>query len=216
VDGAAVTKLRTSAASALASTYLSRADSAHLTIFGTGELAPYMAMAHCTARPIRRVSVCGRDVERVNLAVAAIRSLVERHIEISAAASIEEAVSAADIVSCATNSSTPVFAGKWLKPGAFVDLVGSFSPTKREADDDAVCRARIFVDTFEGALAEAGDLIEPLQRGIIGRERIEGELADLVTGRVQGRGAPEEITLFKSVGTALEDLAAAEMIVRGS
>lgn len=127
--------------------------------------------------------------------------------------SIEDAVATADIVSCATNSATPVLVGKWLNPGAFVDLVGSFSPSKREADDDVILRSRIFVDTFEGALSEAGDIIDPLARGIIDRQRLEGELADLVSGRVTGRSSPDEITLFKSVGTALEDLAAAQMIV---
>ena len=103
----------------------------------------------------------------------------------------------------------PLLEGRWLAPGAFVDLVGSFTPDMREADDEVVRRARIFVDTFEGALAEAGDLIGPIGRGVVGRERVEGELADLVGARVPGRQSAEEITLFKSVGTALEDLAAA-------
>ena len=114
---------------------------------------------------------------------------------------------------CATSSTAPVLEGRWLRPGAFVDLVGSFTPGAREADDDAVLRARIFVDTFEGALAEAGDLIDPISRGVIGRERVEGELADLVSGRVAGRLSAEEITLFKSVGTAIEDLATARLIL---
>ena len=122
----------------------------------------------------------------------------------------------ADIVSCATSSVTPVLEGRWLARGTFVDLVGSFTPEMREADDEAVRRSRIFVDTFEGALAEAGDLIGPIGRGVIGRERIEGELADLVGARVPGRRTPEEITLFKSVGTALEDLAAAQLIMAAS
>jgi ornithine cyclodeaminase len=106
-----------------------------------------------------------------------------------------------------------VLAGKWLRPGVFVDLVGGFSPNKREADDDAVVRSRLFVDTYEGALAEAGDLLQPLARGLIGRDRIEGELADLVSGRATGRQGADEIILFKSVGTAIEDLCAAKLIV---
>ena len=130
-----------------------------------------------------------------------------------AAPELEESVRAADIVTCATSSPTPLVAGRWLKTGTFVDLVGSFSPTTREADDDVVRRARIFVDTFEGALAEAGDLIDPIARSVIDRGRIEGELADLVTGRVVGRRTAEEITLFKSVGTALEDLAATQLLL---
>ncbi len=213
LDGTMITQLRTGAASALASKYLSRADSTHLVIIGAGALAPAMAAAHCSARPISRVSVWARQRERAIATAATIREWVGGNIEVTVPDSLEQAVTTADIVSCATSSATPVFAGKWLKPGAFVDLVGSFSPSKREADDDAVRRSRIFVDTFEGALSEAGDLLDPLGRGVIERARIEGELADLVRGRVAGRGNADEITLFKSVGTALEDLAATQMII---
>jgi ornithine cyclodeaminase len=213
LDGTTVTQLRTGAASALASKYLSRADSAHLVVIGTGALAPVMAAAHCAVRPITRVSVWGRQAQRADDTAAAIRLLVEATVEVVVAGSIETAVGTADIVSCATSSPTPVLAGKWLAPGTFVDLVGSFSPAKREADDDVVRRSRIFVDTFEGAMSEAGDILDPLARGIIDRERIEGELADLVHGRVRGRVGADEIILFKSVGTALEDLAAAQLVV---
>lgn len=213
LDGTIVTQLRTGAASALASTYLSREDSAHLVIIGTGALAPAMAAAHCAARPLTRISVWGRDPKRAAATAAAICALVKSAIEVLVPHSIEEAVATADIVSCSTSSPTPVLAGKWLKAGAFVDLVGSFSPSKREADDDVVLRSRIFVDTFEGALSEAGDIVDPLGRGIIDRQRIEGELADLVSGRVTGRVNPDEIILFKSVGTAIEDLAASHLVV---
>lgn len=213
LDGAMVTRLRTSAASALASTYLSRADSEHLVIVGTGALAPYMALAHCTVRPIRRITVSGRDEGRASDTATEIRALVGGRVEVSVATDLGSVVPAADIVSCATSSVQPVLAGKWLRPGAFVDLVGSFSPGRREADDDAVLRSRLFVDTFEGALTEAGDLLQPLERGLIGRDRIEGELSDLVSGRSTGRRGADEIILFKSVGTAIEDLAAAKLIV---
>lgn len=215
LDGASVTQLRTAAASALASRYLSREDSAHLVVIGTGALAPYMAAAHCAVRPIARVSVWGRRQERAAATVNAIRSLVSQHIELVVASSLEDAVATADIVTCATSSATPVLLGRWLKRGVFVDLVGSFAPQRREADDDVVTRSRIFVDTLEGALSEAGDLLDPLARGILSRDRIEGELADLVGGRVAGRTDDDELTLFKSVGTAIEDLAAAKMIVAG-
>lgn len=213
LDGAMVTRLRTGAASALASTYLSRADSAHLLVIGTGALAPYMALAHSTARPIRRVTVAGRREEGARETASEVRSLVGGDIEVEIATSLPEAVAAADIISCATSSARPVLAGKWLCPGTFIDLVGGFSPAKREADDEVVLRSRLFVDTFEGALAEAGDLLQPLERGLIGRDRIEGELSDLVSGRATGRRAADEIILFKSVGTAIEDLAAAKLIV---
>jgi alanine dehydrogenase len=213
LDGAAVTRLRTGAASALASSYLSRTDSSHLLIVGTGALAPYMAQAHCAVRPIRQVSVAGRRAEGAHATAAEIRSLVAADVEVLVATTLEEAVAAADIISCATSSAKPILAGRWLRPGTFVDLVGSFSPQRREADDEVVLRSRLFVDTFEGALAEAGDLLGPLERGVIDRSRIEGELADLVSGRIAGRRNENEITLFKSVGTAIEDLAAAQMIV---
>jgi alanine dehydrogenase len=213
LDGTAVTRLRTGAASALASDYLSRHDSSHLLIVGSGALAPYMAMAHCTVRPIRRVSVWGRRPERVAATVAAIRSRVAVDISVDSADSIERSAATADIVCCATSSATALLCGRWLKSGVFVDLVGSFTPAMRETDDEVVRRCRIFVDTFAGALAEAGDLIDPLARGVISRERIEGELADLVLGRVHGRASREELTLFKSVGSAIEDLAAAQLIV---
>jgi ornithine cyclodeaminase len=213
LDGTVITQLRTGAASALASNYLSRADSAHLVIIGTGALAPAMAAAHCAVRPITRVSVCGRQHARATATAASIRSLVNDDIEVLVPNSIEATVRRADIVCCATSSAAPVLLGRWLRPGTFIDLVGSFSPSMREADDDVVLRSRIFVDTFEGAMAEAGDVIEPLARGIIARERIEAELADLVCGRASGRLSADEIITFKSVGTAIEDLAASRLVV---
>lgn len=213
LDGAMVTRLRTGAASALASTYLSRPDSAHLLVVGTGALAPYMALAHCVARPISQVSVWGRRQERTMATAAEIGTLVGRQVSVRGVSSLEEGARAADIICSATSSVQPLLEGKWVRRGAFVDLVGSFSPARRESDDEMVRCSRIFVDTFEGALAEAGDLLDPLKRGVISRERIEGELADLVSGRVTGRCHEREIILFKSVGSAIEDLAAARMIV---
>ena len=213
LDGAMVTRLRTGAASALASTYLSRTDSAHLVLIGTGALAPYMALAHCTARPIGKVTVVGRREERARETAAEIALMIEGTIEVEVATSLEKVVPVADIVCCATTSAQPVLAGRWLRPGTLVDLVGGFTPARREADDEVVTRARLFVDTYEGALAEAGDLIQPLERGLIARDRIEGELADLVSGRALGRRGADEIILFKSVGTAIEDLAAAKLIM---
>ena len=213
VDGTMVTRLRTAAASALASKYLSRADSRRLALAGTGALAPWMAAAHAAVRPIERIDVWGRRPERAQATVEAIRPLVAAGVEVCACADFGAAVREADIVSCATSSRAPVLEGRWLAPGAFVDLVGSFTPDTRESDDDTVRRSRIFVDTFDGALAEAGDLIGPIGRGIIRREQVEGELADLVCGRVAGRRSAEEITLYKSVGTAIADLAAARLVV---
>ncbi len=213
LDGGTVTRMRTGAASALASSYLSRPDSARLLVIGTGALAPYMAWAHCTVRPIRYVSVSGRDEVRARATADEIRSLVGAQVQVGLADSLATAATEADVISCATSSTAPVLQGTWIRPGTFIDLVGSFSPSKREADDGAVRRSRLFVDTFEGALSEAGDLLDPIERGVIGREQIEGELADLVAGRVTGRRGADEITLFKSVGSSIEDLAAAQLIL---
>jgi ornithine cyclodeaminase len=122
---------------------------------------------------------------------------------------LRQGCSGADIISCATMATEPLVAGSWLKPGTHLDLVGGFKPSMREADDEAVARSTLFVDTRNGALAEAGDLLGPLARGVIGREDIAAELRELVGGHHPGRSSKEEITLFKSVGTAIEDLAAA-------
>jgi alanine dehydrogenase len=214
LDGTFVTKLRTGATSALASRYLSRLDSANLLIMGTGALAPYMALAHSSIRPLRRITVWGRNPPAVARTVGEIKGLVET-ADVRGAVSAEAATAEADIVSCATSTVAPILLGKWLKPGTFVDLVGSFSPTKREADDDVMLRSRIFVDTRQGALSEAGDLLSPILRGVIGKERVEGELSDLISGRVVGRKSTDELIVFKSVGSAMEDLVTVQMVLGG-
>jgi ornithine cyclodeaminase len=213
LDGTIVTRLRTAAASALASTFLSRADSTHLVIIGTGALAPHMAAAHAAVRPIRRISICGRREAAAERTAAAIRLAVNPDVEVVSASSAASAVASADIVSCVTSSATPVLAGRWLREGTFIDLVGGFSPDKREADDEVVRRSRIFVDTFEGAMTEAGDILDPLSRGVIVRAQVEAELADLASGRHAGRSTREELVIFKSVGTAIEDLATAQAVL---
>lgn len=213
LDGTVITHLRTGATSALASRYLSRADSRHLLVMGTGALAPFMAMAHCEVRPIDRVTVWGRSVARAEATAAQIRTMVGPLIEVVTSDDLAHSVPRADIVSCATNSATPLFDGQLLRPGTFIDAVGSFSPQRRETDDATIKRSRLFVDTFEGAMTEAGDILEPISRGVIAQDHIEGDLAGLVRGEIAGRRSPEDIILFKSVGSAVEDLAAADMIV---
>ena len=213
LDGTIVTHLRTSATSALASRYLSRPDSRRLLVAGTGALAPFMAVAHCSARAIEEIEVWGRDRAKAERTAARIRSMVRKEIEVGACEDLPGAASTADIISCATSSSEPYLEGQWLRPGVFLDLVGSFTPQCREVDDNAVRKSRLFVDTVEGAMSEAGDILGPLSRGVISRSDIEGGLADLVNGRTTGRQDAEEITLFKSVGTAIEDLAAANLIL---
>jgi len=210
IDGRSLTAWRTAAASALAAKYLAREDAAHLVMVGAGALAPHLVRAHTSVRPIRRVSLWNRTRQR---AEALAFPLVWDGFDASVGDDLERLVREADIVCCATLSKLPLVRGQWLKAGAHVDLVGSFRPDMREADDDALRHARIFVDT-RVALQEAGDLVDPIRRGIIGTADIQGDLFDLCRGKIAGRTSAEEITLFKSVGTALEDFAAAMQLWR--
>lgn len=211
IDGEALTLRRTAAASALASSYLSRSDASRLLVVGTGALAPYMAAAHCAVRPIDNVMVWGRSHAR---AVDMAAALGATGLRAEAVHDLGAALAHADVVSCATTSREPLIAGRQVNPGLHVDLVGAFTPHMRESDDELVRRATIFVDTFGGALKEAGDLVQPMNRSVIGREDIVAELADLVKGAHPGRRTAGEVTLFKSVGTALEDLCAAQLVAR--
>lgn len=209
IDGEALTLRRTSATSALASSYLSRADASHLVVVGTGALAPYMAAAHCATRPIERISVWGRSRAAAERTAA---TLVSQGLPASAVADLANALADADIVTSATTAREPIVRGRLVRNGTHVDLVGAFTPEMRESDDDLVSRAELFVDTFAGASREAGDLVQPMLSGVITRDRIRAELADLVGGRHPGRRAHDEVTVFKSVGTALEDLCAAKLV----
>ena len=210
LDGEALTLRRTGAASALASSYLSRPDSRVLLLVGTGQLAPYMAAAHCAMRPIERVLVWGRRPERAATLALQLRSA---GIPAETADDIDRAAGEADIVTCATTSTEPLLTAAAIRPGTHIDLVGGFTPQMREADDALMAQATLFVDTFAGALKEAGDLVQPMMRGLIGRDAVRADLAMLARGEHRGRVAPEEITLFKSVGAALEDLAAARLAI---
>jgi ornithine cyclodeaminase len=209
MDATRLTAWRTAAASALASRYLSRPDAARHLMVGAGALAPFLVRAHASVRPIREVAVWNRSRPGAERMVA---ELARHGIAAAVADDLAAAAADADIISTATLSSEPLIRGAWLKPGTHVDSVGAFKPTMRETDDDAVRRARIFVDTRAGAFAEAGDILQPLEAGVIGREAVLGELAELCRGAVAGRVAAEEITLFKSVGAAIEDLAAAAAV----
>jgi ornithine cyclodeaminase/alanine dehydrogenase-like protein (mu-crystallin family) len=212
IDGEALTLRRTAAASALAAQLLARPDARRLLVVGAGRLAPWMAQAHVALRPdLAHVDVWGRNADAAEEVVETLR---EEGIDAEVALELRHAAEQADVITCATTAREPLLHGAWLKPGTHVDLVGAFRRDMREADDAAVLRARVFVDTFAGALAEAGDLMQPLERGAIAREHVHGELAQLLRGEVEGRVHGDDITLFKSVGTALEDLAAAALVVR--
>ena len=197
--------------SALAASYLAREDAAHLVMIGAGALAPHLVRAHASVRPIKRVTLWNRTRRR---AVQTAFALSVGGLEVEVTDDLEAAVREADIVSCATLSATPLVRGKWLKKGAHVDLVGAYTPKMREADDDAIKRARVYVDTRAGAPKEGGDIVQPLKSGVLKKDGIRGDLFELCRGKAKGRARPSEITLFKSVGTAIEDLAAAMLVWR--
>ncbi len=212
LDAPALTARRTAAASALAARHLARPDAERLLVVGTGALAPCLAEAHAAVRRFREIRIWGR---RAEAAAAVADRLRARGLPAEPTADLAAAAAAADVISCGTLSQSPVIRGEWLKPGSHLDLVGGYLPTMREADDRAVQRATVFVDTRGGALAEAGDIVDPIRRGILSADAIAGDLFDLVRGAA-GRSAPDQVTLFKSVGYALEDLAAAELAVERS
>lgn len=209
IDGAELTLRRTAAASALAARFLARQDSRRLLVVGTGHLAPHLAGAHAAVHPDLEVAFWGRRPER---ALAASRSPLLRGLATGTASDLEAAVRGADIVSTATLATEPLVRGDWLSAGMHLDLVGGFTPAMREADDDAVRRATVFVDTRDGALVEAGDLVQPIESGALRAEEVAGDLYELCRGRHDGRRDGSEITLFKSVGAALEDLFAAILL----
>jgi len=206
IDGGELTARRTAGVSALAASFLAREDVHHLLMVGTGRLARNLVPAHAAVRPIRRVTVWGRDPGKARALAA---DFAAAGLEAAASEDLPGAAAAADIVSCATLAEAPLIEGAWLRPGVHLDLVGGFRPTMREADDEAVRRATVFVDTRAGAAAEAGDIVVPLANGTLGEGDIAADLYELCRGQHAGRKDAEEITFFKSVGCALVDLAAA-------
>ncbi|MFQ6017230.1 MAG: ornithine cyclodeaminase family protein [Kiloniellaceae bacterium] len=209
IDGPTLTVKRTAAASALASSYLSRPDCQRLLMVGTGALAPHLIMAHATVRPISTVLIWGRTEDK---AAKLAKRLNRRDFRVDHTTDLEAAVRGADIISCATLSAAPLVKGEWLQQGQHLDLVGAFRPDMRETDDTAVRRARVFVDTRPGACQEGGDIVQPIRTGVLDPEDIAADLFELARGERAGRRFYHQITLFKSVGTAIEDLAAAELI----
>ncbi|MDH4048243.1 MAG: ornithine cyclodeaminase family protein [Gammaproteobacteria bacterium] len=213
MDGGELTLRRTACASALASRYLSRKDANTLLMVGTGKLAPHLIGAHATARSISSVRIWGRRIE-------AAQSLAEEmqgmRFDVSVAEDLESAVHDADIISCATLATDPLIHGEWLQAGQHLDLVGAFTPKMREADSAAVARADVYVDTRAGTLSEAGEILQAIDEGRFSESGIKAELAELVRGEKAGRTSDSTITLFKSTGTALEDLAAAMLVASQS
>jgi ornithine cyclodeaminase len=209
LDGARLTLWRTAAASALAARFLARSNASRLLMVGAGALAPFLVKAHRAVRPIAEVTLWNHrraGAERLAQALAG------EGVNAAVADDLEQAARNADVISCATLSTAPLIKGEWLRAGQHVDLVGAFNLHMREVDDAALRRARIFVDG-EAALNEGGDVAVAIANGAIARNDIVADLAALCAGAA-GRRGDEEITLFKSVGAALEDLAAAMLVWR--
>lgn len=213
IDGQRLTLWRTAAASALAATYLAREDSALHLVIGAGALSPFLARAHASVRPIRRTLIWNRTAANAERVAAMLRDEGRDAVAVD---DLEAAVRGADIISSATISSEPLVLGRWLRPGQHVDLVGAFSPTMRESDDEAMRRAHVYVDTRAGATKEAGDIVQALASGALAADAVRGDLYELARKEAAGRTGDKEITLFKSVGAAIEDLAAGIAVWQGA
>ena len=205
LEAKSLTTKRTAATSALASTFLSKEDSSSLLMIGTGALSTNLIRAHASVRPIENVHVWGRNQEK---AEAICEELNDESFNCSVVPSIEEKISEVDIVSCATLSKIPLVLGKYLNEGQHIDLVGAYKPDMREADDEVIKRASVFVDSF-GGRKESGDIFIPMEKGVLKEDEIKGDLFSLCSAKAKGRTDDSQITLFKSVGHALEDLVAA-------
>ncbi len=205
IDATPLTVRKTAADSALAADYLARRDAATLLIAGAGAQARWMVQAFRAVRPsLQRVLIWNRTPER---AAALAQELGGELVT-----DLPAAVAASDIVSCVTASTTPVVHGAWLRPGTHLDLVGGYTPDMREADDEAVRRARVYVDTRWYTLRDAGDIFQPLRDGVIAEADVLADLFELVRGTVPGRTNDSEITLFKNAGGGHLDLMAAGLI----
>lgn len=211
LDAATITKIRTGAASGVATRLLARENAGDLAVIGSGVQATSHLAAMAVARPLRRVRVWSPNADRC---AAFAKRESERHgIDVEVAASAHQAVDGADLVCTTTTSAEPVVRGSWLAPGAHVNAAGSSVKSDRELDTDAVSRSRLFVDRRESTVNEAGDYLFPLAEGAITEEHILGEIGDLLLGRSEGRRNDDEITLFKSLGLAVEDLSTAAYLV---
>ena len=206
VDMPVLTNMRTAATSALASIYLSRPNASTLLMVGTGSLAPFMIRAHAAVRPIKHILIWGRNPKKAEKLVETFSS----SFQVGLVRDLSAGVKQADLICCATMSDLPLIQGAWLCPGQHIDLVGAYRPSMREVDDDVVKMATCFYDTPQG-IYEAGDLAIPIQSGLISEGDLAGNLSDLTSERCMGRTSEDEITLFKSVGHAIEDLMAAKL-----
>jgi ornithine cyclodeaminase/alanine dehydrogenase-like protein (mu-crystallin family) len=206
-----LTDLRTAATSAVATDLLARHDAQTLGVFGSGRQAAAHLAVLPRVRNFKRFLVNGSGRSGLKAFCAKMKSELALEIEPADAATVARE---SDVICTCTTSPTPLFDGNWLRPGTHLNLVGAFQPETREVDDITVKRARVVMDTFEGAMQEAGDLLIPITNGVIDRSHIAADLYEIVAGKKPGRTRPDEITLFKSVGCALEDLVTAQLIHR--
>jgi ornithine cyclodeaminase len=214
LDGSTITAIRTAAVSGAATRVLAREEAGDLAILGSGVQAASHLEAMLAVRKLSRVRVWSRS--HGNAIAFAERSARRHGIAVEPVQTALEAVVGADLVCTTTSARTPVLEGGWLSPGAHVNAVGACFKDARELDTAAVARARLFVDRRESALAEAGDFLLAKAEGAFGDEHIVAELGDVFAGKVAGRRSPDEITLFKSLGIAVEDLAAAHLVYRNA
>ncbi len=216
LDGTMLTAIRTAAASGAATDLLARPDCRTVALFGAGVQAMTHLFAMCAVRPIEKIFVCSRTPSKVAALIAEFAGRPAISAELIAAESPRRALADADIVCCATSSQTPIFDDADLKPGVHINAVGSYTPQAREVPPETVRRALVVVDSRHAAWDEAGDLIQPRQAGLIGREHIHAELGELVLGRRTGRADDRQITLFKSVGLAVQDAVAARVAMKNA
>lgn len=213
VDGTSVTYWRTAAVAGLAADYLARKDAKRLLVCGTGNLSSYMTLAHAAVRDYIDIAVWGRNVERAKAAVEVIKQM-RGDLNVRVAGDLEAEAREADVISCATAAKEPLILGEWVKPGSHTDFFGNHERTNRECDSELVVKSRVYVDSRDNVMNEGGEILVPLEEGRISADHIVGELSDLCAGRVKGRQSGDEITLFKSVGTALSDLGAALLVTQ--
>ncbi|MBB6328522.1 ornithine cyclodeaminase [Algoriphagus iocasae] len=206
-----LTARRTACTSALATSFLARKDAENLLVVGGGKVAQHLVQAHFAVQKFKKVSVWMRNQDKMEEFVA---SLKDQGYPAEAVTDLENSARQADLISCATLSKTAIIKGEWVKPGTHLDMIGSHKPTTRETDDDAIRKSTIFVDSRNGALHETGELALPIADGIITENDVKADIVELVKDIHPGRSSSEEITLFKSAGLAVEDLAAALLVYK--
>jgi ornithine cyclodeaminase len=214
MGGTFLTALRTGAGSGVATRYMARPESRVLALFGAGAQARTQALAVCCERPIERIWIINRTRERLALLIADLKAFgAPMPSDIRIADSAEQALAEADIICCATAATQPLFADELVRPGTHINAVGAFKPTMCEVPGETIARARVLVDQYHGAWAESGELIQARANGLISENHVVAEIGEVVNGNVVGRTSHQEISFFKSVGNAVQDVAVGQIVV---